>query len=326
MSDIDTFVGETFAAFEQARAATADAHTVRVRLAGHDISLEYAAPKVAARFRPALAHLEVPPHEAPPDLTIGCWELPASGVTPPPPPWSLDDFLVRGRIRGHTDGPVRAAYEEWARVLTLYDRRSARAVVYAADPASVPLWFDRAPFRTVFTWWAADEGLPMLHASTVADDTWGVAIAGASGAGKSTTALTCLAAGMRIVGDDACLVRLDPEPTIFSVYARAKLEPDALERLPSLASLVVDRHNEQTLIDPGPRARPRTPAFTRCCSPRSRTGTESAVVALGYADAVKQLVHSSLEEGVGIVDGALGAITATGEGSPVPAARARHRP
>src|SRR5690606_23216096 len=109
--------------------------------------------------------------------------------------------------------------------------------------AIVPRWFDRAPFRTILTWWAADQGLPLLHASAVADDSGAVAIAGASGAGKSTTALACLAAGLRIVGDDACLVRFDPEPTIYSIYARAKLEPDALAKLPSLASLIVDRHD-----------------------------------------------------------------------------------
>jgi hypothetical protein len=229
-------------------------------------------------------------------------------VAPPPPPWSLDDFLVRGRIRGHLDGPVRAAYEEWARVLTLYDRRVSRAAVYAADPASVPPWFDRAPFRTVLTWWSADQGLPMLHASAVADDTWAVAIAGASGAGKSTTALTCLAAGLRIVGDDACLVRLDPEPTIFSVYARAKLEPDALERLPSLASLIVDRHNEQTLIDPGPR-RAEHARLRAVLLPSITHQPDTSVTPLGAGEALKLLVRSSLEEGVGIVDGALGAMS-----------------
>lgn len=308
MSDIDPFVSDTFAAFDKACASTRENRDVTLRLAGHDIALRYAAPELSARFRPTLAHLEVPHPATPADLSIGCWELPATGVAPPPPPWSLDDFLIRGRIRGHADGPVRAAYEEWARVLTLYDRRIARAVVYSADPERVPPWFDRAPFRTILTWWSADQGLPLLHASAVADDTWAVAIAGASGAGKSTTALTCLAGGLRIVGDDACLVRLDPEPTIYSVYARAKLEPDALERLPSLASLIVDRHNDQTLIDPGPR-RAEKARLRAVLLPTITHRSDTRVTPMGTTDAVKLLVHSSLQEGVGIVDGALGALT-----------------
>jgi hypothetical protein len=308
VSDIDAFVCDTFVAFDNACASAPETRSLALGLAGHDIALRYAAPEMSTRFRPALAHLEVARPETPPDLSIGCWELPATGIAPPPPPWSLDDFLVRGRIRGHVDGPVRAAYEEWARVLTLYDRRVGRAVVYVADPATVPRWFDRAPFRTILSWWSADRGLPLLHASAVADDTWAVAIAGASGAGKSTTALTCLAAGLRIVGDDACLVRLDPEPTIFSVYARAKLEPDALERLPSLASLIVDRHDDQTLIDPGPR-RAEHARLRALLLPAITHRVDTRVTPLGTTDAVKLLVRSSLQEGVGIVDGALGAMT-----------------
>ena len=42
---------------------------------------------------------------------------------------------------------VPASFDAVARILTLYDRRRARAATYAADPASVPPWFDRAPFR-----------------------------------------------------------------------------------------------------------------------------------------------------------------------------------
>src|SRR5262249_54045638 len=217
-----------------------------------DVLVRFAAPTLASRFEPALAHLQSASHGAP-DLTIGCWEHEPTGVLPPSPPWDHDAYLVRGRIKDQFDRPIRVAYEEWARTLTVYDRERSRAVVYSADADIVPRWFDRAPFHSVITWWAADRGLPLLHASGVADDDGAVVVAGMSGAGKSTTALACLDAGLRLVGDDACLVRLDPEPTVFSVYARAKLEPDALERLPALAAMIVDRHEDQALIDPGAR-------------------------------------------------------------------------
>ena len=93
---------------------------------------------------------------------------------------------------------------------------------------------------------------PMLHASAVADDSWAVAIADERS---------------REVDDGAHLPRrrpahrrrrrlpraTRPRTDRLQRYARAKLEADALERLPSLASLIVDRHHDQTLIDPGPR-------------------------------------------------------------------------
>jgi hypothetical protein len=303
---IEAFAAETFAAFESACAALAPDDRP-LRLAGHDVLARFAAPNLAPRFEPALAHLGGPLTGAP-DLTIGCWEREATGVLPPPPPWDLDDFLSRGRIRGQFEGPVRVAYEEWARTLTVYDREHGRAVVYTGDAAVVPRWFDRAPFRSVLTWWAVDRGLPLLHASGVADDHGAVAIAGASGAGKSTTALACLDAGLRLVGDDACLVRLDPAPTVFSIYARAKLEPDALARLPALGHLIVDRHDEQALIDPGPRRAESAP-LQAVLLPTITHERATRVTPVDARDAVKLLVRSTVQEGIGVVSGALASIT-----------------
>jgi hypothetical protein len=53
------------------------------------------------------------------------------------------------------------------------------------------------------------------------------------GSGKSTTALACLAHGLSYVGDDYCLVRLDP-PFAHSLYCSAKLRDDSVRRLPHL--------------------------------------------------------------------------------------------
>ena len=69
-----------------------------------------------------------------------------------------------------------------------------------------------------------------MHGAAVAEQGAGVVLAGLSGSGKSTTALTCVLAGMDFLGDDACLV--DPSArTVSSIYGRAKLEPDARRRL-----------------------------------------------------------------------------------------------
>ena len=131
--------------------------------------------------------------------------------------------------------------------------------MHAASSAATPDWMDRVPFRTILTWWAADRGLAMVHASAVAWGDGAALIAGGSGAGKSTTAMACLAAGLDLLGDDACVVGLDPEPHLWSVYRRAKLEPDAAQWLPSLDALVVVRTEDQTHLDPGTRHRRDAP-------------------------------------------------------------------
>jgi hypothetical protein len=302
VNEIDQFVDGCFDAFAAAQEQSTT-HDFTLRLAGHTIAVHYASPSLVARFCPTLEHLEVEPTDDV-ELTIGCWEHAATGVLPPPPPWSLDHFLARGRVRGHVDGPVRVAYDSFARVLSVFDRTRDRAVLYSADATLVPHWFDRAPFRTILTWWAADHGLPFLHASAVADDSGAVAIAGASGAGKSTTALSCLAAGLRLLGDDACAVRLDPSPSAYSVYGRAKLELDSLARLPTLASMIVDEHEGQTLIDPGDRRAESAP-LRAVLLPRITDGTTSRRVRIPESAAVRALLASAVHEGVGIVGGML---------------------
>src|SRR5437667_6307955 len=134
------------------------------------------------------------------------------------------------------------------RSLCVYDRDAAEAYVHTADAAHIPDWVRRAPLRNVLTWWANDRGLAFLHAGAVTDGAGAVVLAGGSGAGKSTTAMACLAAGLGFVGDDACLVRLDPHPVVFSVYGFAKLEPDALARLPTLRRCLVDTIRDDLVL------------------------------------------------------------------------------
>jgi hypothetical protein len=308
VSEIDDFLDGCRAAFAAASAAAPRTDSFDLSFAGHPMTLDYASPDLLARVRPTIEHLEVDAPLGAPELSIRCWDRVATGVAPPPPPWSMDDFLARSRIRGYVDGPVRVSFDAMARVLNLLDREGGEAFVYAADVSVIPHYFDRAPFHPILSWWTADHGIALLHASAVADDTGAVVIAGASGAGKSTTALTCLSAGLRILGDDACAVRLDPEPTAYSVYSRAKLEPDALARVPSLAPLIVACNEGQTLIDPGDRHVAQAP-LRAVLLPRITGEPASKVVPVSERDAVHALLASVVHQGVGLVDGTLAALT-----------------
>ena len=78
--------------------------------------------------------------------------------------------------------------------------------------------------------WAHDHGLALLHGSTVAENGRAVTLAGSSGAGKSTSALTCALAGMDLLGDDACVVDPRAPERVYSIYGRAKLETDSAAR------------------------------------------------------------------------------------------------
>ncbi len=292
----EAFVDETLAAFEHACSRTEDSgHDFE--FAGRHVRVRFAAPQLGARFRPALAHAVGPARSgATPDLEVVCWDTAVTGVSAPPPPWGLDAFLPTGRIRGHADGPVRASYDAVDRVLCLYDRDRRTAVLHATDHALVPTWMDRAPFRTILTWWAADRGLAMLHASAVADKGGSLALAGASGAGKSTTALTCLAHGLGVVGDDAVFVDLAGEPEVFAVYGLAKVEPDALDRLPALRASVRPL-GDDSVVDLGDslagRAQLRAVAI-----PQVVNGDASRAVPVSTSDALRSVAASTMREGI----------------------------
>ena len=59
-------------------------------------------------------------------------------------------------------------------------------------------------------------------------------ITGSGGAGKSTTALLCLQAGLAYLGDDYVVIALDPVPTAYSLYCTAKLNDDQAAKFPGL--------------------------------------------------------------------------------------------
>jgi hypothetical protein len=92
--------------------------------------------------------------------------------------------------------------------------------------------------------WFAARGWQLVHGAAVGGADGGALIAGRSGAGKSTTALACLAAGLGFAGDDYVLATADPEPRVHGVYASAKLQQEQLPRFPWLAAHVANRERE----------------------------------------------------------------------------------
>lgn len=104
----------------------------------------------------------------------------------------------------------------------------------------------------------------VLHASVVEGASGGVAVAGHSGAGKSTTLLACLARGLRMVADDIAAVELDRSGR----SARVHTGIGAVGAWPDTASHLQVPPEDVTHVRPGSRKlkvpRPATP---RQCVP-----------------------------------------------------------
>ena len=102
------------------------------------------------------------------------------------------------------------------------------------------------PFRAILHWWLGSRGILQVHGGAVGLSEAGVLLVGRGGSGKSTTALACLAAGLRYAGDDFVAVSTRPEPHVHSLYGSGKVEPNHLQRFPELVKAVSNP-------EPGPR-------------------------------------------------------------------------
>lgn len=212
-----------------------------VDLAGNRIDVCIASEALAARLLPAWEPLPDAPPTRPCDLSVCAWTSEPSGVSAPPAPFELRERWWRGVVAdtpefaGQLQGPIR--------ILSLLDRRAARGHWWMPDLGDVPGWESAAPFRTLLHWWAPSRGLQLAHAAAVGLAGEGVLLVGKGGVGKSTTALSCLAAGMSFVGDDYVFTSLAHERVrAFPAYGTAKMEPERLGAwFPDLAALGTDR-------------------------------------------------------------------------------------
>jgi hypothetical protein len=202
-------------------------------LAGATLHLRLAGPALLPLLR-ALAHLQAPATTGAPALTVRLWDSRTTGIDPPARPWAFEDYGGRGEVRGFGDDRIRIGFLMPHNTLSLYDRERERAVYRIASDRSIPDHEVGAPLRSILHWWASARGLQMAHAGAVGAGDAGVLLVGRGGSGKSTTALACLAAGLRYVADDYCLLGSETDPTVYSLYSSGKLHPHDVARLPFL--------------------------------------------------------------------------------------------
>lgn len=164
-----------------------------------------------------------------PIATVRAWDSASTGIEPPPMP-----VTVQGNVG---DERVEAEYRQG--LIAAFDASDRAAGVWFADYARIH-WYERAePLRAAIHWALTNEQCFLVHASAVGDQRGAVILTGRGGAGKSTTTLASIEAGLSFVGDNYVLLSLDePEPCVYGLYSNAKLWPRTLERLPALAPFV----------------------------------------------------------------------------------------
>jgi hypothetical protein len=223
-----TFFEQVFTAFEQAERHTGNAWRTYA-IGGFTVRLRFAGQGLIPRLAPAFEHLRIHDEHAA-DLTICVWDSASARTRIPECPWAWSAVLGRGEVVGFNDDHIRTAIALDQGSLSLLDQRRDLAISWVHDARQLPGYERAAPLKAILNWWFQAHDRQMAHGGAVGTLDGAVLLVGRSGAGKSSTAISCALAGMLYLADDFCLLQTHPEPRIFSVYNSAKLEPASIHR------------------------------------------------------------------------------------------------
>lgn len=272
-----------------------------VTLAGHEVTLQSAGRNLADTLTRAFTDVRLEPAGRHGELTIKCWDTESTNVEPPPPP--CEDLLRRGYYSVDVNR-LRLTFSAVSGVLQAYLSEKQIAYAWFRSTSALPGWEVAAPLRTVISWCAESWGAVLAHAAVVGREDGGILLAGASGAGKSTTALACAAAGQAFLGDDCALVTIQGRPVAHTVYRTAKLDRAFLSsKLASLLSLETDlRHDRSKAILEFPRNRGvslhRCPVVAVVTQGRTRSNA-TQLTTVSPARALASLAPSTLLQSPG---------------------------
>lgn len=207
------------------------------RLGGTIVRLCFAGENLVPHLTPALEHLRTPDPGSH-DLTLCIWDSESTSTEMLPPPCPAASFTDRGDIWGFNSSRIRTAFHWIEYSVNLMDLASNTGIYWVQTAETLPYWVHASPLRTLFHWWMEKNGCQLLHAAAVGTEQGAVLITGKGGIGKSTTALSCLEAGLYYLADDYAVVRLEPEPSVYSLYSTAKLDADHVHNFPEVSRFV----------------------------------------------------------------------------------------
>jgi hypothetical protein len=201
-------------------------------LAGYAVRLRFAGSALQPAILPAFEHIRIEAVSEP-ELTVCLFDWASAGLEVPLSPageWQT----ARREIPGYDqDEAIRGFFPRDGGIHVL-DARRKLGIFAFPDAACVPQSERGAPLARIFRWWARSRGLQLLHAGAVAVGSGGVLLAGKGGAGKSTTAVSCLGQGLLYASDDYCLVNTAAPYSAFSIYSSAKIHSEKVGSFPFL--------------------------------------------------------------------------------------------
>lgn len=206
--------------------------------AGRPVRLRVVGVELAARTQRAFAHLRGAGATAGPRLEIDLWDEAETGVSflAEAAATELDRSWIAcdGTITATPDGRyVSFRYQD---SVTILDRHQQRMVSCRRSGATLSSGEHSKPYVLMLSIWFHDRGVQVLHCGLVARRGAGVLLPGASGTGKSTTALTAVTQGLEFLGDDFVGLECAGDGGFVghSLFNSTCLVPEMLDRFPDV--------------------------------------------------------------------------------------------
>ncbi|MGD0279477.1 MAG: glycosyltransferase, partial [Smithella sp.] len=230
------FFNRCYERFLQAKSAAVE-NNFHYRIGNTTVCLKFAGDRLVSYLTRALEHLRLRDVAAA-DFTICIWDSESSRIDMIPPPCSTDCFTDRGDIWGFNSSRIKVAFHWIENSVNLVDLKQRIGIYWVQTAKQLPYWVYASPLRTLFHWWMEYNGCQLLHAAAVGTEHGAALITGKGGVGKSTAALSCLQAGLFYTADDYVITKLEPVPSVISLYSTAKLNADHVANFPDLSRLI----------------------------------------------------------------------------------------
>ncbi len=210
--------------------------TFNLRLAGRRLRIRVVGDAWAQIVASAMGHLqECGDQSVPPDITIDVWDIRASGLPAASRP-ALDPSVPSILMKTSADG--RYVGEERHHGMTWLCRSENRIVGFTECASRLNLDERARPFHKMLSAWLEDHGVQFIHSGLIRECEKGILFVGNGGAGKSTSSISCLRAGMKYLGDDFIGLGMDDGRFVgHGLYASCLLDEHHLRRFPDLATL-----------------------------------------------------------------------------------------
>lgn len=291
--------------FTRAECACRDeAHEAWYSFGGHAVRMRVVGNRLAERLALPFAHLRrqsSDPSQA--RLTIDLWDQLTTGVAAQidvaPDPLGLSARFSTSEDRRFTTSVLQHS-------ITSFDRQEEHIVGVALDADRLSLYECGRPLHVPLTLWYNERDIPLIHAALVSYKGDGILLAGLSGAGKTSSSLSCMIAGFRYLADDSTGLEIlaDGGAWGHSVYGSAFVDEQTIYRLPALSERAIPgkySHEDKQLVfasQAPPTELMKKTRIRLICLLRITDGNRSGVRPATKGESLLTLTRSMLQSGV----------------------------